>query len=122
MSARAPDARSDGYGGTRGTNDAAAARQRIAASEEAVAARCRRHHSRRLALSGSVLRADFAPDSDVDVLVEFEPGHVPGSGVVDVEEELSRLFGRKVDLNTPNGLSRYFRARVLSEARPLYAA
>ena len=82
---------------------------------------CRRHHIRRLALFGSVLRDDFRPDSDVDVLVEFEPGRTPGFKFWDVEDELTELFGRKVDLNTPGCLSRYFRERVQREAQVLYA-
>ena len=81
---------------------------------------CRLHHIRRLALFGSVLRADFGPESDVDVLVEFEPGHVPGLAFLSMEEELSKMLGRKVDLNTPGFLSPYFRDRVLSEAEIQY--
>jgi uncharacterized protein len=81
---------------------------------------CRRHHIRRLAFFGSVLRHDFGPESDVDVLVEFEPGHVPGLAFLSMEEELSRILGRKVDLNTPGFLSPYFRDRVLSEAEVQY--
>jgi predicted nucleotidyltransferase len=88
----------------------------------AIAAICRRHHVRRLALFGSVLRDDFTPDSDVDVLVEFEPGHVPGFAFFDLQEELSGLLGRKVDLHTPGSLSRYFRERVVSEAQDQYVA
>jgi predicted nucleotidyltransferase len=78
---------------------------------EQIAAFCKRHHIRKLALFGSVLRDDFRPDSDVDILVEFEPGHVPGFfGLFDMQEELSTLFGgRTVDLRTPQELSRYFR-------------
>ncbi|HSS47504.1 MAG TPA: nucleotidyltransferase family protein [Thermoanaerobaculia bacterium] len=83
---------------------------------------CRRHHIRRLALFGSVLRDDFGPDSDVDVLVEFEPGHVPGLAFLSMEEELSQILGRKADLNTSGFLSPYFRERVLSEAEEQYAA
>jgi len=81
---------------------------------------CRRHHIRRLGFFGSVLRDDFGPDSDVDVLVEFEPGHVPGLRFFSMEEELSRLLGRKVDLNTPGFLSPYFRDQVLAEAEVEY--
>lgn len=88
----------------------------------AIAEFCRRHHVRRLAFFGSVLRDDFRPDSDVDVLVEFEPGHVPGFAFFDLQEELSGLLGRKVDLHTPGSLSRYFRARVVSEAQDQYVA
>jgi len=84
---------------------------------------CRRHHIRWLALFGSALRDDFAPESDVDVLVEFDPAHVPGLlGIARMERELSALFGgRKVDLRTPQDLSRYFRKEVLEEAEIQYA-
>src|SRR6266581_7433064 len=79
---------------------------------------CRRHHIRKLSLFGSVLRDDFRPDSDVDVLVEFEPDHIPGLiRFAGMELELSKLLGgRKVDLNTPQFLSPYFRDEVLEEA------
>jgi uncharacterized protein len=87
-----------------------------------VAEFCRRHHIRRLALFGSVLRADFGPASDVDVLVEFEPDHVPGLAFFTMQQELSTLMGRPVDLNTPGFLSRHFRESVLNEAEPLYVA
>lgn len=83
---------------------------------------CRRNHICKLALFGSVLRDDFHTDSDVDVLVEFEPGHVPGFGFFALEEELAEILGRKVDLNTPNFLSPYFRDRVLAEAEVQYVA
>jgi predicted nucleotidyltransferase len=84
---------------------------------------CRRHHIRRLALFGSVLRpGEFRPDSDLDVLVEFEPGRVPGFAFVDLADELSSLFGRRVDLHTPASLSPDFRDAVLREAEVLYAA
>jgi predicted nucleotidyltransferase len=83
---------------------------------------CCAHHIRRLALFGSVLRDDFSLDSDVDVLVEFEPGHVPGLSFFDMEAELARIIGRNVDLNTPQFLSRYFRDTVLEEAEVLYDA
>ena len=84
---------------------------------------CRRHHIVRLAIFGSALRDDFGPDSDVDVLVDFEPGHVPGFfRLFDLEEELSTLFaGRKVDLRTPEDLSRYFREKVVAQAEVQYA-
>jgi predicted nucleotidyltransferase len=85
-----------------------------------IAGFCRRNHIRNLALFGSILRANFRPDSDIDVLVEFEPGHVPGLAFFTIEEELSALVGRKVDLNTPAGLSPYFRDRDLHEAVTLY--
>lgn len=82
---------------------------------------CRRHHIRRLSLFGSVLREDFGPESDVDVLVEFEPGQVPGFAFFAMEDELSEILGRRVDLNTPNFLSRYFRNQVLGQAEVQYA-
>ena len=82
---------------------------------------CHRHHIQRLALFGSVLREDFGPDSDVDVLVEFDPEHIPGLAFFDMQDELSELLGRKVDLNTPQCLSRYYRDEVLAEAVVQYA-
>ena len=84
---------------------------------------CRRHAIRRLSLFGSVLRDDFGPDSDIDVLVEFEPGRTPGFfRLHDMAEELSAVFGgRRVDLRTPEDLSRHFREKVLSEAETHYA-
>ncbi len=97
-------------------------RSRIRIDREALAAFCRRHHVRRLAFFGSALRDDFTPSSDVDVLVEFEPGHVPGLAFFSMEAELSAVLGRKVDLNTPGFLSRYFRDRVLAEAENQYVA
>lgn len=81
---------------------------------------CRRHHIRKLSIFGSALRNDFSPESDIDVLVEFEPGHTPGLAFFGMQDELSELFGRKVDLNTPAFLSRYFRQDVLEEARVYY--
>jgi predicted nucleotidyltransferase len=87
-----------------------------------IAAFCRKHHIRRLALFGSVLRNDFAADSDIDILVEFEANHVPGLAFFGMENELSQLLGRSVDLNTPNFLSQYFRDKVLREAQVQYEA
>ncbi len=79
---------------------------------------CSRHHISKLAFFGSVLREDFKPDSDVDVLVEFEPGHVPGFAFIRIQEELSSLLGgRPVDLITPKFLSRRIREQVLGTAR-----
>lgn len=97
-------------------------RARIGIPESELAAFCRDNHIRKLSLFGSVLREDFTADSDVDVLVEFEPGHVPGLRFFALERELSRLLGRKVDLHTPKFLSRYFRQEVLAEAEPHYVA
>jgi len=94
----------------------------VAIDRGAVEAFCRRHHIRRLALFGSVLREDFRPDSDVDVLVEFEPGHVPGLAFFSRQRELSEILGRTVDLNTPGCLSRYYRDEVLANAQVLYDA
>lgn len=87
-----------------------------------IAGFCRRHRIRRLAFFGSVLRNDFSPSSDVDVLVEFEDAHVPGLAFFAMEEELTEILGYKVDLNTPQFLSRYFRADVMAEAEVQYAA
>jgi hypothetical protein len=95
---------------------------RIAIDQGLVNEFCRKHHLRRLALFGSVLRDDFGPESDVDVLVEFEPGHVPGFAFFDLQEELSAILGRRVDLHTPASLSRHFRERVLGEALDQYVA
>ncbi len=96
---------------------------RIELDRERIAAFCRRHHIRKLALFGSVLRDDFRPDSDVDVLIEFEPGHAVGLiRLAGLERELSGLLGRKVDLRTPADLSRYFRQQVLDTAEVQYAA
>jgi predicted nucleotidyltransferase len=94
----------------------------IAVPQEAVSEFCRRNHIRRLSLFGPVLRADFRPDSDVDVLAEFAPDATVGLFELHrMEQELSRLFGaRKVDLNTPMGLSQYFRDEVLEEAEVQY--
>ena len=84
---------------------------------------CRANHIVKLALFGSVLRDDFGPDSDVDVLVEFEPEHVPGLfGITHLERELTNILGRKADLRTAEDLSRYFRNDVVSHAEIQYAA
>jgi hypothetical protein len=82
---------------------------------------CQQNAIRKLSVFGSVLRADFTAESDIDVLVEFEPGKTPGFGIVRMARELSALMDhRPVDLRTPKELSRYFRNRVLAEAVPLY--
>src|SRR5947209_6954506 len=95
---------------------------KISIDRRKIAHFCQRHHIRKLALFGSVLRDDFRPESDVDVLVEFEPGHVPGFAFIELQDELSALIGRKVDLHTPASLSRYFRDRVVREAQVQYVA
>ena len=83
---------------------------------------CKRNHIRRLALFGSALRDDFTPESDVDVLVEFEPGHVPGFiKLAGMEIELGSVLGRKVDMRTPEDLSPYFRQEVVKSAEVQYA-
>ncbi len=96
----------------------------ISMPKEALAAFCRERGIRRLAVFGSALRGDFGPDSDIDVLVEFEPDRIPGLfGIARMERELSALLGgRKVDMRTPEDLSRYFRRKVLAEAEVQYAA
>ena len=83
---------------------------------------CRENHIRRLALFGSAIRDDFGPDSDLDILVEFEEGFVPGLAFFGIQEELTRIFGRPVDLNTSEFLSPVFRDAVLAEAQDLYDA
>ena len=92
--------------------------------KDKVASFCKKHHIRKLAIFGSALRSDFTPDSDVDVLVEFEPGHTPSFfRLFDMEDELSPLMGgRKVDLRTPEDLSQHFRKQVVSTAAVQYAA
>ena len=87
-----------------------------------LAALCRRHHIRRLSLFGSVLRDDFGPESDIDILVEFEPGRVPGFfRLHEIEQELSALLGgRRIDLVTPRFLNPRLRERVLAGAEPQY--
>jgi predicted nucleotidyltransferase len=93
----------------------------IQITNKELAAFCRRHRIRRLAFFGSVLRDDFTPDSDVDVLVEFEPGARIGLiGFAGIENELGRLIGRKVDLNTAGFLSPYFREEILRDAETAY--
>ncbi len=98
-------------------------RAHIPIPQDALADFCHKHHIRKLSLFGSVLRDDFTPDSDVDVLVEFEEEHIPGlirfSGM---ELELSEILGRKVDLLTAGFLSPYFRDKVVAEAEPQYVA
>lgn len=82
---------------------------------------CRRHRIRRLSLFGSVLRPDFGPASDIDLLAEFEPGaRVTLFDLVDMQDELAALLGREIDLTTPDGLDRYIRAGVLASAQVIY--
>jgi uncharacterized protein len=89
---------------------------------EKLAEFCRRHRIRKLCFFGSILRDDFRPESDVDVLVEFEPGARTGLLFFTMQDELSEILGRKVDLNTEGFLSKYFRQQVLAEAEVQYDA
>ncbi len=91
--------------------------------QEVIAEVCRRHGVRRLSIFGSALRGDFRSDSDVDVLVEFEPAWRVGFlGLARLERELSAVFGRRADVRTPGDLSRHFRDDVMRRARLEYAA
>ena len=83
---------------------------------------CQRHGIARLAVYGSILREDFTPTSDVDVLVEFEPDSKIGWAFFALQDELTEIIGWKVDLNTPGFLGRHIRNRVLAEAQDLYVA
>lgn len=95
---------------------------RIKIPQEAIAAYCCRHHIRKLSFFGSVLSENFGPESDIDVLVEFEPGHVPGLALIRMQDELSEILGgRKVDLVTPKFLNQRIRAKVQNEAVVQYA-
>ena len=94
---------------------------KIEAPQQSIADFCRRYHIKKLSLFGSVLGDSFGPDSDVDVLVEFEEGHVPGLALIRMQDELSGLFGgRRVDLVTPKFLNRRIRNIVLTEAVTQY--
>lgn len=99
---------------------------RLVVDREKLIELCRRNHIRRLAFFGSVLRDDFGPDSDVDVLVEFEPGHTPGLDFFRIQDELSDLLGRKVDMLTFREIQQsrnYIRRRhVLGTAEEQYVA
>jgi len=96
---------------------------RLNVPADELAALCRRYRIKRLRVFGSVLRDDFGPRSDVDVLVDFEPGVRVGRELLDLQEEISDLVGgRDVDVMRPDSLDRYVRSRVLSTAREIYAA
>ena len=94
----------------------------LAIPKNEIADFCQRHHILSLAIFGSALRDDFGPESDVDVLVDFDPDHTPGFfSLFDMEEELTTLFGgHKADLRTPQDLSRYFRQEVIDNAQVQY--
>jgi len=81
---------------------------------------CQRNHIDKLWLFGSILRDDFSLDSDIDVLVEFEPEHIPGWEFVTMQTELSEMFGREVDLHTPASLNDHFRRKVIEGAQVVY--
>jgi predicted nucleotidyltransferase len=96
----------------------------LAIPEEQISRFCRQNHIRKLSLFGSALRRELGPDSDIDLLVEFDPEHIPGLlALARMERELSAIFGgRKIDLRTPEDLSRYFRRKVMETARVAYAS
>ena len=96
-------------------------RYRITKAREKIAAFCSKNHILKLSLFGSAMRDDFRPESDIDLLVEFEPGHAPGYfQLVEMESELSGMLDRKVDLRTPAELSRYFRNEVMESSEVQY--
>ena len=93
---------------------------KITVPKEEISQLCEKHHVLRLSFFGSVISDSFSPESDIDVLVEFSPEHIPGLAFFDIQNELSQLLGRKVDLNTPNFLSPYFRKEVQKMAEVQY--
>ncbi len=94
---------------------------KITVPQDKISDFCRRHSIRKMSLFGSVLRDDFKPDSDIDVLIEFEPGCTPGLGIVDIEEELSHLLGNhRVDLVNPKYLNARIRDYVLANTEVFY--
>ena len=95
---------------------------RIDIPSNEIAAFCRRHHIQELSLYGSVLRPDFRPDSDIDVLVEFDPEAKIGLKFFKIEDELAELLGRRVDLTTKDGLHALIRNDVLTRRIVVYAA
>lgn len=95
---------------------------RIDIPRSEIAEFCRRNRVRRMALFGSVIRDDFRPESDVDVLVEFEPGYAAGFIFFQMRRELTAMLGREVDMHTAASLSPYFRQEVLDEAEEIYVA
>ncbi|MCY3712892.1 MAG: nucleotidyltransferase family protein [Gemmatimonadetes bacterium] len=97
---------------------------RINIPNNKIAEFCQRHHIRRLALFGSVLRDDFTPESDVDILVDFEPGKTPGLDFFTIQDELSKVLGRRVDLYTFKGVENsrnwILREEILNTAEVQY--
>ncbi len=95
---------------------------KVAIPKDQVAEFCKKNHIRKLSVFGSALRDDFRPASDLDVLVEFDPQHIPGLiRLAGMEIELGQIIGRKVDLRTAQGLSRHFRQEVVESAELQYA-
>lgn len=94
--------------------------QNLRIDREAIADFCRRNHIRRLSLFGSVLTDEFRPDSDVDVLVEFEPGTRLGFNFFTIQDELSEILGRQADMGMPTDLSKYIREKVLANTLVIY--
>ena len=94
----------------------------ITISKETLGNFCRQYHIKKLAIFGSALHDNFSEDSDLDILVEFESGHIPGFAFFDIQDKLSKLYGRSVDLNTPNFLSRYLSDQVITEAKLQYVS
>jgi hypothetical protein len=94
----------------------------VSVPQSALAEFCRGNRIRKLALFGSILREDFRPDSDIDVLVEFEPGQMPGFALARLQRELTALFGRRVDLRTPEDFDAASRAHVAETSAVQYAA
>ncbi len=89
----------------------------ISVPSEEITRFCQRHHIQKLSFFGSVLRTDFSPESDIDILVEFDPKYIPGLIRLSVmEQELSNIFQREVDLRTAEDLSPYFRQEVIDSA------
>lgn len=95
---------------------------RIKVDQEAIADFCRQNHIRKLSLFGSVVRDDFTPQSDVDILVEFEPGKTPGWEFFGLAQQLEEILGRRVDLHTEDGIGSRIRGEVLREAQSVYVA
>jgi len=90
-------------------------------SKERLIEFCKRNHIRRLSIFGSAISGQLGPESDIDLLVEFEANHTPGLfSIVRMEMELAQTLGRKVDLRTPEDLSQYFRDEVIRDAKVQY--
>ena len=90
-------------------------------SQKELAEFCRKNHIKKLSVFGSLVRGELGPDSDIDILVEFEQGQTPGLfSIVRMEMELADVFGKKVDLRTPDDLSQYFRDEVMRNAQLQY--